>query len=77
MLGASRRRALGHPVLPFDEVLSLLESHGWSLMPPWGNYRVFSKPGTDVLPILVEVEERMVRATDVERIKRILGEGEE
>lgn len=60
------------PTTPFPEVLELLESHGWELARIWSPYRVFMKPGTDELPILIEVHDRRVRRTDVERIKRHL-----
>ena len=61
--------------VPFSEVLELLESHGWELVRIWSPYRVFTKPGADELPILSEVHDRIVRRTDVERIKRHLEEG--
>ena len=37
-------------------------------------YRVFTKPESDELPILIEVHERKVRYDDVERIKKHLQE---
>ena len=61
--------------VPFSEVLELLESHGWELTRIWSPYRVFTKPGADELPILIEVHDRTVRHTDVERIKKHLEEG--
>ena len=60
--------------VPFSEVIDLLESYGWELTRIWNPYRVFTKPGTDELPILIEVQDRMVRRSDVERIKRQLEE---
>jgi hypothetical protein len=62
-------------LVPFSEVLELLESHGWELVRIWIPYRVFTKPGSDELPILIEVHDRTVRRTDVERIKKHLKEG--
>lgn len=55
--------------VPFSEVVDLLETHGWELTRIWRPYRVFTKPGSDELPILIEVHDRMVRQSDVERIK--------
>jgi hypothetical protein len=61
-------------LVPFSEVLELLESHGWELTRIWSPYRVFTKPGADELPILIEVHDRKVRYSDAERIKRHLSE---
>jgi hypothetical protein len=61
--------------VPFSEVLELLKAHGWELTRIWSPYRVFTKPRADELPILIEVHDRMVRRTDVERIKKQLEEG--
>lgn len=61
--------------VPFSEVLELLESHGWELVRIWSPSRVFTKPGSDELPILIEVHDRTVRRTDAERIKKHLEEG--
>ncbi len=61
--------------VPFSEVVDLLEAHGWELTRIWSPYRVFTKPGSDELPILTEVHERMARLSDVERIKKYLEEG--
>ena len=61
--------------VPFSKVLELLEPHGWELVRIWSPYRVFTKPGADELPILIEVHDRTVRRTDVERIKKHLQEG--
>ncbi len=58
----------------FSEVVDLLESHGWELTGIWKPYRVFTKPESDALPILIEVHERKVRHDDVERIKKHLEE---
>jgi hypothetical protein len=62
--------------VPFSNVLELLESHGWVLQRIWKPYFVFQKG--DELPILVQVDERMVSDGNFEKIKQILGEeGEE
>lgn len=58
----------------FSEVIELLESHGWELTRIWNPYRVFMKPGSDELPILIEVQDRMVKGGDVERIKKQLAD---
>lgn len=63
--------------VPFSKVLELLESHGWELTRIWSPYRVFTKPGADELPILIEVHDRTVRQTDVERTRKHLEEGEQ
>ncbi len=61
--------------VPFSEVVDLLETNGWELTRIWNPYRVFTKPGSDELPILIEVHDRMVRHSDVERIKKHVEEG--
>ena len=60
--------------IPFSEVVDLLEANGWELTRIWNPYRVFTKPGSDELPILIEVHDRMVRQSDVERIKKYVEE---
>ncbi len=60
--------------VPFSEVVDLLETNGWELTRIWNPYRVFTKPGSDELPILAEVHDRMARLSDVERIKEYLEE---
>ena len=57
-------------LVPFSDVIELLESCGWQLSRIWNPYRVFTKPGSSTLPILVEVHDRMVKRGDVERIKK-------
>ncbi len=59
-------------LIPFASVVELLESYGWQLSRVWSPYRVFTKPGSTELPILVEVHNRMVKGSDVERIKEQL-----
>ena len=61
--------------IPFSAVVDLLETNGWELTRIWNPYRVFTKPGSDELPILIEVHDRMVRHSDVERIKKHVEEG--
>jgi hypothetical protein len=61
--------------IPFSEVVDLLETNGWELTRIWNPYRVFTKPGSDELPILIEVHDRMVRQSDVDRIKKHVEEG--
>lgn len=58
--------------VPFSDVLELLESHGWVLQRIWKPYFVFYKG--DELPILVQVEDKMVSDASYEKVKRILGE---
>lgn len=60
--------------IPFSEVVDLPEANGWELTRIWNPYRVFTKPGSDELPILIEVHDRMVRQSDVERIKKYVEE---
>lgn len=65
-------------MVPFAEVLALLERHGWELFRIHPPYRVFylnGDPSTG-LPILVEVHDGKVDEAHVERIRRIL-EGDE
>lgn len=56
----------------FEEVLDLLESHGWRLQKVWNPYRVFVKEGE--LPILIPVHNRKVDIEYVQKIKKILEE---
>ncbi len=56
--------------IPFEAVLAILESYGWTLTRIWQPYRVFTKP--DHLPILVRVEEKSVDADDFARIQQSL-----
>lgn len=60
--------------IPFSEVVDLPEANGWELTRIWNPYRVFTKPGSDELPILIEVHDRMVRQSDVKRIKKYVEE---
>jgi len=58
----------------FEEVLDLLESHGWKLQKIWNPYRVFVKEGQ--LPILIPVHNGKVDIEYVEKIEKILEEQE-
>lgn len=58
--------------VPFSDMLELLESHGWVLQKTWKPYFVFYRG--DELPILVQVEEKMVSDATFEKVKGILGE---
>lgn len=63
--------------VPFEQVLHLLQEHGWELTGISKPYRVFKKPG-HALPILIPVHDKMVDIEYVERIKKIIqGEYEE
>lgn len=55
----------------FEEVLDLLESHGWQLQKIWAPYRVFLKDGVS-LPILIPVHNKKVSVEYVEKIRKIL-----
>lgn len=61
-------------MIPFAEVLALLEQHQWELFrihPPYRIFYLYGDPETG-LPILVEVHDGMVDDAHVERIRRIL-----
>ncbi len=45
--------------IPFEAVLTVMESYGWTLTRIWQPYRVFTKP--DRLPMFVRVEEKSGR----------------
>ncbi len=59
-----------HHRIPFEAVLTVMQSYGWTLTRVWQPYRVFTKP--DRLPILVRVEEKSVDADDFARIQQAL-----
>ena len=59
--------------VPFSEVLSLLESHGWVLQETWPPYFVFVHPDHE-LPLLVLVRDKKVSDDYVKKVKKILGE---
>jgi len=56
--------------VPFEQVLTILEQHGWHLARISRPYRVFTKTGQ--LPILIQVHDKMVDTEYVERIKEII-----
>lgn len=56
--------------VPFEQVLHLLQEHGWELAKIWKPYRVFTKHGR--LPILIPVDGKMVDAEYVQKIKQII-----
>ena len=71
--------------VPFSKVLELLESHGWELEKVCPPNRIFCKTVRDPRSPTVQkkirlcfpVKDRKVRRIYVEKIKRILSEGEE
>ena len=58
--------------LGFQEVLELLESHGWKLQKIYKPYRVFVKKGE--LPWLIPVHNKKVDAEYVKKFKEFLEE---
>jgi len=65
---------MSEPV-PFSEILSLFESHGWKLKGTYGSHRIFEKPGSDDLPFWVEVYDKKVDGFDAEKIREYLEQG--
>jgi len=62
-----------HPMsdsVPFEQLLHLLQEHGWELTKIWKPYRVFTKPGR--LPILIPVDGKMVDVEYVAKVRQIL-----
>ncbi len=41
---------------PFSDVIEMLEAFGWELTGIWPPYRIFRRPGSRELPLLVEVQ---------------------
>jgi len=62
--------------VPFSEILSLFESHGWKLKRTYGDHRIFGKPGSDDLPYWVELQGKKVDGYNAETIKKFLEQGE-
>ena len=56
--------------VPFEEILGVLELHGWKLQRIDPPYRVFMKKGE--LPILVPVYDKKVNTLYVAKIEKIL-----
>lgn len=56
--------------IEYSTVRDLLESNGWTLQRTWPPFHCWTKG--ENLPILVEITDKKVRATDVQRIREAI-----
>jgi len=59
--------------VPFPEILTLLEEHGWVLQRTWPPYFVFVHKDHE-LPLLIPVHDKKVSDVYVQKIKWLLDE---